>query len=149
MMDEINGRERIMEPYLFWLLAGFSLIIAELVTGTFFLLVLGVAAFAGAAIAWVGQGFWPQALVSAALAVAGVVWVQRHPRSSRGKPMASLDVGQQVTVDRWTDRAGGRARVCYRDTLWDAVVEGSTDGDAYYISAVDGNTLKVSSRPRH
>ncbi len=138
-----------METYLFWLLAGFALIIAELLTGTFFLLVLGVAAFAGAAMAWVGQGFWPQALVSAALAVAGVVWVQRHPRSSRGKPMASLDVGQQVTVDRWTDRAAGRARVRYRDTLWDAIVDGPTEGETYYISGVDGNTLKVSSGAKH
>ena len=149
MMAEIDGRARIMETYVFWLLAGFALIIAELLTGTFFLLVLGVAAFAGAAMAWVGQGFWPQALISAALAVAGVVWVQRHPRSSRGKPMASLDVGQQVAVDRWTDRAAGFARVRYRDTLWDAMVEGSTDGETYYIVAVEGNTLKVSSRAKH
>lgn len=137
-----------MDNHLIWLLAGFALIIAELVTGTFFLLVLGISALAGGAMAWLGQGFWPQALVAAALAVAGVVWVQRHPRSGGGKPMASLDVGQAVTVDHWTDRAGGRARVRYRDTLWDAVVEGATQGDVFYISAIDGNTLTVSCRPK-
>jgi len=34
-----------MEGYLIWLLGGLALVIAELVTGTFYLLVLGVAAF--------------------------------------------------------------------------------------------------------
>lgn len=135
-----------MDNYLLWVMVGFALIIAELLTGTFFLLVLGIAAFAGAAMGWLGQGFWPQALVSAVVAVAGVVWVQRRPRSSRGKPMASLDAGQVVTLDHWIDRAGGRARVHYRDSLWDAVVEGATDGEVFHITAVEGNTLRVSSR---
>ena len=138
-----------MDTYLVWLLAGFALIIAELVTGTFFLLMLGIAAFAGAAMAWAGLGFWPQALGSAAVAVAGVIWVRRHPRSGGDKPMASLDVGQSVTVDSWTDRPGGRARVRYRGTLWDALVEGATDGEVFYITAVDGSTLKVAAAPRH
>ena len=47
-----------METYLVWLAAGFVLVIAELVTGTFFLLVLGIAAFAGSATAWFGLEFW-------------------------------------------------------------------------------------------
>lgn len=137
-----------METYLVWLLAGVALIIAELITGTFFLLVLGIAAFAGAFMAWLNLGFWLQALASAAVAVTGVVWVQRHPRSSRGKPMASLDVGEAVTVDAWIDRSNGRARVRYRDTLWDARVEGATEGEVYYITAVDGSTLRVAAAPQ-
>lgn len=137
-----------METYLAWLLAGFALVIAELLTGTFYLLVLGVAAFAGGGVAWLGQGIGLQALVAAAVAVAGVVWVQRHPRQGRGKPMASLDAGQVVTLDHWSDRAAGRARVRYRDTLWDADIEGgaesASEGGTLFITAVDGSTLKVS-----
>src|ERR1019366_6038699 len=70
-----------METYLVWLAAGFVLVIAELVTGTFFLLVLGSAAFAGSATAWFGLGFWGGALWAAAGGVAGGVWWQRHPKS--------------------------------------------------------------------
>src|SRR3989304_1816116 len=36
-----------MDTYLIWLAAGFLLVIVELVSGTFYLLVLGVAALAG------------------------------------------------------------------------------------------------------
>lgn len=70
-----------METYLIWLVAGFVLVIAELVTGTFFLLVLGIAAFAGSAMAWFGLGFWLEALCAATVAVAGVFWVRQDRKS--------------------------------------------------------------------
>ena len=40
-----------MEAHLIWVIAGIILVIVELLTGTFYLLVLGVAAFAGAGVA--------------------------------------------------------------------------------------------------
>jgi len=137
-----------MESYLIWLASGFVLIIAELVTGTFFLLVLGIAAFAGSATAWFGLGFWVEALVSAVIAVAGVIWVRRQRKSMSQPDMPSLDVGQAVTLDAWVSREQGAARVKYRDTLWDAEVEGAREfdhGQVLFIHAVEGNTLKVAT----
>jgi membrane protein implicated in regulation of membrane protease activity len=140
-----------MENYLIWLVAGFTLVIAELVTGTFYLLMLGVAAFIGSGAAWLGVNFWLQALVAAVAAVAGVIWVQRYRRSAAHPDMASLDVGQAVTLDAWVSREHGSARVKYRGALWDAQVEGERafeHGQALYIHAIDGNTLKVGkARP--
>jgi membrane protein implicated in regulation of membrane protease activity len=136
-----------METYLVWLVAGFALVIAELVTGTFFLLVLGIAAFAGSAMAWFGQGFWLEALCAAAVAVAGVFWVQRQRKTMQKPDMASLDLGQAVTLEAWVDRAQGAARVKYRNTQWDAEVEGEREfdrGEVLFSRAVEGNTLKVS-----
>jgi membrane protein implicated in regulation of membrane protease activity len=136
-----------METYLVWLAAGFVLVIAELVTGTFFLLVLGLAAFAGSATAWFGLGFWAEALCAATLAVAGVFWVRQQRRSTAQPDMASLDVGQTVVFDAWVSREQGAARVKYRNTQWDAAVEGERDfdcGQVLFIHAVDGNTLKVA-----
>ena len=136
-----------METYLVWLAAGFVLVIAELVTGTFFLLVLGIAAFAGSATAWFGLGFWVEALCSAAVAVAGVFWVRQRRRTMPQPDMASLDVGQAVAFDAWVSREQGAARVKYRNTLWDAEVVGEREldhGQVLFIHAVDGNTLKVS-----
>jgi membrane protein implicated in regulation of membrane protease activity len=149
MMPARESFGKLMETYLVWLAAGFVLVIAELVTGTFFLLVLGIAAFAGSATAWFGLGFWLEAMCAAAVAIAGVLWVQRHRKTMPQRDMASLDVGQAVTLDAWVNRDRGAARVKYRNTLWDAEVEGERafeHGQVLFIHAVDGNTLKVANR---
>ena len=138
-----------METYLVWLAAGFVLVIAELVTGTFFLLVLGIAAFAGSATAWFGLGFWVEALCAAAVAVAGVFWVRQRRKTMPQSDMASLDVGQAVTFEAWISREEGAARVKYRNTLWDAEVADEREldhGQVLFIHAMDGNTLKVAKR---
>jgi len=140
-----------MDTDLTWLVAGFLLIIVELVTGTFYLLVLGISALAGGTVAHLGQPFSVQAMVAAVLAVAGVMWVNRFRKTSKAVKMPSLDVGQSTTFDHWVDRANGQARVKYRDALWDATVAGEAGGEmgeTMYVTAIDGNTLKVSkTRP--
>ena len=66
-----------MDTYLLWAIAGIVLIIVEMLTGTFYLLVLGIAALAAAGAAWLGQSFWVQAVVTAAVTIAGVILVNR------------------------------------------------------------------------
>jgi membrane protein implicated in regulation of membrane protease activity len=140
-----------MDSYLIWLAAGFVLVIAELVSTTFYLLVLGVAAFAGAAAAWAGAGFGVQTLAAAAIALAGVAWVHQHRKTSKTPAMPSLDVGQAVHFESWVDQPAGMARVKYRGAQWDALLpagESPAAGDVYYISAVEGSSLRVSkARP--
>ena len=136
-----------MDTYLIWLVAGFLLVIVELVSGTFYLVVLGVAAVAGGAVAYMGLPFSVQAVVAAALAVGGIFWVNRVRRRSTGVKMRSLDIGQPARFDRWVDRAAGQARVKHRDALWDATVVGDISGEpgeVLTVISIDGNTLKVS-----
>ena len=136
-----------MDLPLLWLIAGFMLIIVELVTGTFYLLVLGIAAFAGSLVAWAGGAFVWQALAAAAIAVAGVVWVHLYRKSISPKRMQGLDFGQPAAFESWVNRDAGHARVRYRDALWDAQVSGGAPaepGEILYIISVDGSTLKVS-----
>lgn len=140
-----------MDAYLLWAIAGIVLIIVEMLTGTFYLLVLGCAALVAAGAAWFGQTFWVQAVVSAAVAVAGVLLVNRY--RSRGSPAdkQSLDVGQSVTLESWINEADGLARVNYRNAQWEARVTGERvpGGKVFYIHAVAGNTLMVSAaRPQ-
>jgi len=134
-----------------WLIAGFLIIIAELVTGTFYLVVLGIAAVVAAAVGYAGGAFVWQAIVSAIVAVAGVVWVHRYKNQISPKRMQGLDFGQPAAFDSWVNRSAGQARVKYRDALWDAEVAGDAAGDPgeiLYITSVDGSTLKVSkTRP--
>ena len=136
-----------MDTYLDWLIAGFFLIIVELVSGTFYLLMLGIAAFAGGVVAYAGMPFSIQAIVAASLALVGFLWINRMRRSTSAVKMRSLDVGQPTVFDHWVNRQGGQARVKYRDALWDATLEGDVagePGEVLYIASVDGNTLKVS-----
>jgi membrane protein implicated in regulation of membrane protease activity len=140
-----------VDAYLVWLIAGFILVIAELVTGTFYLLVLGAASFVGAVVAWAGASLLVQAIVAAVFAVAGTIWVHRYRHALGAKRMRGLDVGQPATFDSWVNQSAGQARVKYRDTLWDAQVEpgaAGEPGEVLYVTSVDGSTLKVSkTRP--
>jgi len=136
-----------MDHYLTWLIAGFLLIIVELISGTFYLLVLGIAAMAGGLVAYAGFSFSVQATVAAAVAVSGSVWVNKVRKVSNRGRMRPLDEGQPASFDHWVDRAAGHARVKYRDALWDAIVSGEVAGDpgeSLWVASIDGNTLKVS-----
>ena len=140
-----------MDISLAWLVAGFILVITELASGTFYLLVLGVAAFAGAGVAYAGGALVWQSLTSAVVAVAGVVWVHQYRKRTVSSPMQGLDVGQPAAFESWVNKSAGHARVKYRDALWDAQVAGGAAGESgeiLYVISVDGNTLKVSkTRP--
>ena len=140
-----------MDISLAWLIAGFILIIAELVTGTFYLLVLGLAALVGAGVGYASGAFVWQAVGAAIVAVAGVIWVNQFKKKMAPKRMRGLDVGQPAAFDSWVNRSAGHARVKYRDALWDAQVAGDAagePGEILYITSVDGSTLKVSkTRP--
>ena len=140
-----------MDISLAWLIAGAALIVTELVTGTFYLLVLGVAALIGSGIGYAGGSHVWQALAAAVVAVAGVIWVQQYRKRAVSSPMQGLDVGQRAAFDSWVNKSAGQARVKYRDALWDAQVVGDASGEPgeiLYVVSVDGNTIKVSkTRP--
>lgn len=132
-----------------WVIAGIGLIVAELMSGTFYLLVLGVAALVAGAAAWLGGSFLVQVVVAGAIAVAGVFWIRSRKHALATPDMAPLDVGQPVTLQSWVSQPDRVARVMYRDALWDAVIEGEARGEAgevFYITRVDGSTLRVAKR---
>ena len=140
-----------MDISLAWLIAGFVLIIAELVSGTFYLLVLGIAALVASGVGYAGGAFVWQAVAAAVVAVAGVVGVHRYRQTIMPGRMRALDFGQPAAFESWINRGAGQARVKYRDALWDAQVAGDASGEPgeiLYITAVDGSTLRVSkTRP--
>lgn len=139
-----------MEAYLIWLIVGFVLVIAEMASGTFYLLVLGLAAFIAAALAWAGASFAVQVLVAVLLGIVSCVWVNARRKSANAPAMRPLDVGQPVALDSWVNQSDRLARVRYRDALWDARVSGEVrgePGEIFYITAVRGNTLDVSKSP--
>ena len=59
----------------------------------------------------------------------------------------SLDIGHTVILDSWVNEADGVAKVRYRNATWDAKVSGAhtPGGTVFYICAMDGSTLHISS----
>jgi membrane protein implicated in regulation of membrane protease activity len=140
-----------MEPWLAWGVLGLALVIAELLTGTFYLLMLGVAVFGAAAVAGAGQIFAVQVVVAVVVAAAGCYGVHAYRAKNRAQQMPPLDAGMPATFENWIDVGSRLARVRYRGASWDARVEGDValePGITVYVLATDGNTLKVAkSRP--
>mgnify|MGYP001051809917 FL=1 len=132
--------------WIWWALAG-VLVGAELLTGTFYLLAVGVAFAVGGLAAWLGAGHTLQLAVAAAIAVAGVFAAHRW-RTTRGRTPVETphDVGQRVSVKAW--QPDGTARVAYRGTLWSAVTVApdTPHADAMYIVAIRGSTLVIADR---
>lgn len=139
-----------MEPYVAWLVLGFALVIVEMLTGTFYLLMLGVACFGAGAAAYFSQGFPLQVVVFAVISAIGVWCVHSYRLANRQAQMKPIDAGMPAKFEGWTDQAAGRARVRYRDASWDARLDARTDvqpGATLYVLSVDGNTVHVDTRP--
>jgi len=132
-----------------WAMVGLVLVITELLTGTFYLLMLGIAGFGAALGAWLGLDFGPQAIVFALVAGIGCYGVHVYRARNRAKQMAPIDAGQPANFENWVDQAAGLARVRYRGASWEARLEGEAalqPGAVLYVLATEGNTLKVSVR---
>jgi membrane protein implicated in regulation of membrane protease activity len=138
-----------MDPALAWAIAGLALVIAELLTGTFYLLMFAVAAFGAAAIAWFGQSFPVQCVVAAVVSAAGCYGVHLYRAKNHKAQMPPIDAGMPASFESWIDAGARLARVRYRGASWDARVEGGDalePGATVYVLATEGNTLRVATK---
>lgn len=136
-----------MSGYWIWWIAAAILIGTELVTGTFYLLAIGVAIAFGGAAAWFGAGLAVQFAVAGILGIGLTVlahqWRLEH---AAPKPAPPLDVGQVVHVQTWNP--DGTARVAYRGSTWDAELESPAvpRAETLYIVTTRGSVLVLSDR---
>lgn len=138
-----------MEQDLVWAILGLALVVVELMSGTFYLLVLGIAAFGAALAAWLGQPFPVQAVVAAVIAALGCYGVHVWHAKNSTRQMPQVDAGQPASFENWVDEGARRARVRYRGASWDALVEGDAlvdSGAPLYVVSTYGNTLTVANR---
>jgi membrane protein implicated in regulation of membrane protease activity len=130
-----------------WWIFAAVLVGAELLTGTFYLLAVGVAVALGGVAAFAGASLPVQFVVAGALGVA-LTMIAHRLRLSRATPppQPSLDVGQSVRVETWN--SDGTARVNYRGTNWDAELAAPDVPHAatMYIVATRGSRLILSDR---
>jgi len=138
-----------MEHAIVWAVSGLVLVIVEVMTGTFYLLVLGVAAFGAALAAWLGWEFSTQAIVAAILAAVGCYGVHLYREKNRARQMPPIDAGMPASFESWLDAGERRARVRYRGASWEARVDGLEaiePGATVYVLATEGSTLRVAKK---
>lgn len=130
-----------------WWIAAAVLIGAELMTGTYYLLAVGVALAIGGVAALLGAStpiqFTVAGVAGVLLTVAAHQWRLRRAAPPQPPP---FDVGQSVQVQDWN--ADGTARVNYRGTQWTAELASPDTPRAatMYIVAMKGSTLVVADR---
>ena len=135
------------ESTLWWLLAG-AMVAVELLTGTFYLLMLAIGLGAGAIAAHAGLGTSTQLVVAAVVGGGAVAaWHLLRPKQPDGPPGANrdvnLDVGETVQVDGWN--SDGTASVKYRGANWTVVAAPGAGNETglHRVRQVVGSRLLV------
>lgn len=139
-----------ISPIVCWIVAGIVLVGVDMLIGTFYLIVMGIAAGAGAAAAWAGLSLGWQFSIFAAATIVGGLIVSRMRSSvpSQSEALQHADEGQTVTVEKW--RADGTTRVMYRGAQWTACAHGeySLEPGLWRIVKVEGARLRIEPLSR-
>lgn len=132
-----------------WLVASAVLGIAEMLVGTFYLLVLAGAALVAAVASFADISLEWQLAAFAVVALAGSVWVRRWRALNVGvnekevHQLQNLDEGQLVEVTAFD--AQGRTKVQYRGAEWMAQAKAGEIPivGVWQIVEVKGNVLVI------
>ncbi|MCP5264600.1 MAG: NfeD family protein [Burkholderiaceae bacterium] len=142
-----------MQLHYWWWIVALALGIAELATGTFYLLVLALAGGAGGLVALSGASLNAQLLVAAAVAAVGTVMVRRfigRGRPKQGPPESNpdilLDIGSRIQIPSW--RTPSATSASYRGAQWSVELAAEEQGEPaepgeYVIRRVVGSRLIV------
>jgi membrane protein implicated in regulation of membrane protease activity len=142
-----------MDSYIGWFVVAFGLLVAELLSGTFYLLVISIALAAAGIAALAGASIALQLVVAAAIGIGGSVWLRTtrfgkrlHERGD--DRVQNMDIGQSLRVENWT--ATRTARASYRGAVWDVELapgEQPASGE-FVIREIQANRLIVAAKPR-
>lgn len=138
-----------MEESTIWWLAAGAVVVAELLTGTFYLLMVAAGLVAAALAAHAGIALPLQIVVAAAVGGGAVVGWHYAKRRRPGDPSAradrsvNLDVGENVLIDSWNP--DGTTLVKYRGATWTAIHRpGVTPSTGMHrVAELVGNRLLV------
>ena len=136
------------ESTVWWLITG-CVVAAELLTGTFYLLMLAIGLAAAALAAHAGLALAAQIGTAAVIGGGAVTaWHLLRPASATARASANrdvnLDIGEHVHVTEWA--ADRTARVQYRGSPWSARLApgAAVASGEHVVTAVEGNWLVLA-----
>ncbi|WP_334187169.1 NfeD family protein [Noviherbaspirillum sp.] len=145
-----------MSDWIAWLIAAGVLVVLEMFTGTFYLLMIGVGLGAAGVAALAGASGPIQILIAAFVGVIATYSLRksRYGRTSRTDaakdPNVNMDIGQSVRIDTWNETGEGMhmTRAKYRGADWDVELLQGADPrpGTFVIQEVRGNRLIVSDQ---
>lgn len=137
---------------LWWVLVAVA-VSAELLTGTFYLIMLALGLAAGAVAAHLGLPLEGQLVCAAVVGGGAVVALQKlrpkppHSLPHQANADVNLDIGQTVSVAQWQPDL--TAQVSYRGAVWTvelvvSAAPGLPPPGQYRIQEVQGSRLRVA-----
>jgi membrane protein implicated in regulation of membrane protease activity len=141
----------VMDTATFWWIAAAALVIAELLTGTIYLLAVATGGVAGAIAAHSGANLTIQIAVAAAVGtITTLLWHFRKTQQrqadtapAQANTDVNQDIGAQVQVDAWN--ADGTAQIQYRGAQWTVLAQQGAEriSGLHRVKEVVGNRFVV------
>ena len=145
-----------MSDTMSWLVIAGVVVVLELCSGTFYLLMIAFGLVAGALAAYLGRSHEVQLIVVAVVAALSTVVLRRSRFGVRDKVVASrdpnvnLDIGQVIVINEWQPTSMGlyKARAMHRGALWDVEYVSSEPAHPgrYTIVEIRGSQLIVEPK---
>jgi len=136
-----------MATWLIWFLSGLGLGVAEMIVPGFIIIFFGIGCLGAAVAAAIAPDAYAiQVAVFIAVSVVSLIALRKfsikmftgRSQSPAGVGDHNVEPGTRITIDAGIP-AGGKGRVRYRGTMWDArSVEGVSAGAEAEITGVDG-----------
>ncbi|MBC3860755.1 NfeD family protein [Undibacterium jejuense] len=146
-----------MSAWMTWAVLAGVVVILELFSGTFYLLMISLGMIAGALSALIGFGTSVQLIVAGIVGSVATIALHSSKYGWKGNvdaardPNVNMDIGQIIEVPQWNEQGNGNftARASYRGAMWDVEMHhGSGEPGQYVIQEVQGSKLivKLSTR---
>jgi len=148
-----------MAHWMIWSILAAAVVILELFSGTFYLLMIAVGLAGGALVSAAGGELALQIIVAAVVGLLATSVLRTSGRLARrgnaSNPDIHLDIGQLVQIDHWqTQNVNGApttSRAMYRGAMWDIELAGDAiSGQApvpgrFTIREIRGSRLIVEA----
>jgi membrane protein implicated in regulation of membrane protease activity len=144
-----------MDVWITWFVLAGVVVIMEIATGTFYLLMIAIGAAAGGFAALAGLSSLLQCVIAAGVGISAT-WALRQSKFGKFNktdaatdPNVNIDIGQTLMIAQWNDNDGAdaTARAMYRGAMWDIQLAGGATArpGRFVIREIQGSRLIVTN----
>jgi len=142
-----------MSDWMNWLVIAGVMVVLELFTGTFYLLMIALGLLAAALVAFLGWTVEFQVITAALVGAVTTISLRRsrfglaNKMKANRDPNVNLDIGSSIQINEWQGSSTGvySARAMHRGALWDVMYAGKgvPEPGLYKIVEIQGSQLMV------